>query len=285
MNSIDLAVNKTKIENEAVRKTLMITFTGFVFFILVIGVSIAIISPEEALNNVISSKNLWEIGKVEMKKDKIEFQIMLYGKELTKLKFPRSIAEKIQSEKLMKNLTFSEPVLKEKKEGLIYEISVLYSGFEVGKIRIDASNGEIIVKEKKEGLKLKGGSPYGHLIGIAGTIFILFSQFYSIRKLRILQYGSTGLWMRMHYYLGTAGTVLIFIHAGFPFDFRFFELRKGSLGVLTTYMLAVVFVSGFLGKILQNRKYFKLWRKIHIQLVGVLFILILIHSLLAFGED
>jgi len=185
----------------------------------------------------------------------------------------------------MENITFSDPVLKEKKEGLVYEVSVLYSGFEVGKIKIDASSGEVIVKEKKERLKLKGGSPFGHLIGIAGTILILSSQFYSIRKLRILQHGSTGLWMRIHYYLGTAGTILVFIHAGFPYDFKFFELRKGSLGVLTTYMLAVVFVSGFLGKILQNRKYFKVWRKIHIQLVGALFILILVHSILGFGED
>ena len=168
----------------------------------------------------------------------------------------------------------------------MYEIPVLYHDFEVGKIRVDATSGTIILKEKREErLKIKGGSQLGHFFGITGTFLVLFSQAYSIRKLRIFQHGSTRLWMRVHYFLGTAGTILIFIHAGFPYDFKFFEVKKGSLGVLTTYMLAVVFASGFLGRILQNRKYFKVWRKIHIQLVGVLFILILIHSILGLGED
>ncbi len=242
------------------------------------------ISPDEALRAANASKVMWQLGGVSVKKDKLHVQILLEEREVAKLKFPPVFAERNASQ-LVAGTTFGTPVLKQKKEGLVYEIPILYDSFEVGRIKVNATNGQVILKkEKREGKKLKGGSPAGHAMGIVGTLLIAASQVYTLRRQKLLTLGSLRKWQRVHYYLGFIGAVLVLLHAGFPYDFKFSDLKKGSLGVLTTYLMLVVFASGLAGRFLKGRR-LRRWQWAHTQLVGTMFIFILLHVVLSLGED
>ncbi len=95
--------------------------------------------------------------------------------------------------------------------------------------------------------------------------------------------GTVKAWLSLHVYLGLLGPLLVLLHAGFPFEFKYAELFKAGLAGLSTYLMLIVVASGFIGRYLyrrmdeRGRKLFRRWRSVHVPLVGVLFFVILLH--------
>jgi hypothetical protein len=92
--------------------------------------------------------------------------------------------------------------------------------------------------------------------------------------------GSIKTWLDMHTYFGLIGFLLVLLHAGLPFQFRYVHFNPGTV---STYLMIIVVVSGFVGRYLYRlmdeggKKMFKYWRDLHISLVGALFFSIAIH--------
>lgn len=89
-----------------------------------------------------------------------------------------------------------------------------------------------------------GGNPVGHLIGIAGTILMVFTEvFYSLRKrTNLLRWaGPVRYWLSAHIFTGIVGPFLVLAHTAFQF--------RGLAG-LTMVLTAIVVGSGFLGRYL-----------------------------------
>ncbi len=262
----------------------VISICVLAFLVSASTISSAVLSEDEVLQIAKSSLKEWKIGEMRQKDGRTEVSILFDKKEILKLKIPGQITEKQEVEGILSSITFGYPALKQKKEGNVYEIPVILNGRETGKLKIDPISGEIIGKKPK--FKFKGGSTEGHFTGIAGTILVVISQFYSLRKRRLISSGTMRFWLYIHSYLSLVGTILVFIHAGFPYDFKFYELKKGGLGVLTTYLMVIVTSSGIYGRFLYRRsRYFERWRDIHTMIVVVLFTLIAAHVTLTIGGD
>ncbi len=92
--------------------------------------------------------------------------------------------------------------------------------------------------------------------------------------------GSIKTWLNLHSYFGLIGFLLVMFHAGLPFQFRYNEFDPGTV---STYLMIIAVVSGFIGRYLYRRmdeggkKIFKYWRDVHISLVGALFFSIAMH--------
>ncbi len=92
--------------------------------------------------------------------------------------------------------------------------------------------------------------------------------------------GSIKTWLNLHAYFGLIGFFLVMIHAGFPFQFRYTDFNAGTV---STYLMIVAVVSGFIGRHLyrfmdeRGKKIFKYWRIVHVPLLGILFVTIAIH--------
>lgn len=176
---------------------------------------------------------------------------------------------------------FGSPVLKKD----VYEIPVIAASKEIAKLKVNAQTGDIITKKEKTlWQKMKGGSTIGYSLGIIGTALVVISQFYSLRKREMaIQKGSIKTWLKLHAYFGLLGPLLVLLHAGLPFEFKFAELFNAGTAGLSTYLMIIVVVSGFIGRYLyrlvdeRGKKLFKYWRNVHIPLVGVLFFSIAIH--------
>ena len=144
----------------------------------------------------------------------------------------------------------------------------------------NAQTGDITtIKEKTPRQKM---DPIRLSLGIIGTALVVISQFYSLRKREVvIQNGSIKSWLKHHTYFGLFGPLLVLLHAGLPFQFRYADLFNA--GTLSTYLMIIVVVSGFIGRYLyrlmdeKGKRLFKYWRDIHIPLVGVLFLTIAIH--------
>ncbi len=92
--------------------------------------------------------------------------------------------------------------------------------------------------------------------------------------------GSIKTWLNLHTYLGLIGFLLVLIHAGLPFQFRYADPDPGTV---STYLMIIVVLSGFIGKYLYRlmdetgKKMFRYWRDVHVSLVGALFFSIAMH--------
>ncbi len=92
--------------------------------------------------------------------------------------------------------------------------------------------------------------------------------------------GSIKTWLNLHSYLGLIGFILVMLHAGLPFQFRYNEFGPGTI---SAYLMIIAIISGFIGRYLYKRmddgekKIFKYWRHVHISLVGALFFSIAMH--------
>ena len=92
--------------------------------------------------------------------------------------------------------------------------------------------------------------------------------------------GSIKTWLNLHTYLGLIGFLLVVLHAGFPFQFRYAAFNAGAV---STYLMIIAVISGFIGRYLyrhmdeRGKKIFKYWRDIHVPLLILLFISIAIH--------
>ena len=85
----------------------------------------------------------------------------------------------------------------------------------------------------------------GRYLGIAGTLLILFSFRYSLRKRKIITTGNPVTLLRLHEYLAWLGSLLILVHAGIHFN--------SILGWLAVGAMLVTIGSGLAGKFLLER--------------------------------
>lgn len=86
----------------------------------------------------------------------------------------------------------------------------------------------------------------GRYLGILGTLFVLVSFVYSLRKRKILKAGPPKQLLKMHEYLAWTGSVLILVHAGIHFN--------AILPWLAILMLLIGVACGLAGKFLQILK-------------------------------
>ncbi len=94
--------------------------------------------------------------------------------------------------------------------------------------------------------------------------------------------GSIKTWLNLHTYFGLIGLLLVLLHAGLPFQFRYAAFNAGTVSV---YLMMIAVVSGFIGRYLyrlmddRGKKIFMYWRHVHVPLLGILFCSIAIHIL------
>ena len=79
-------------------------------------------------------------------------------------------------------------------------------------------------------------------LGIAGTVLIIFSFVYSLRKRKIIKFGKAKLLLQIHELMAWTGSLLILIHAGFDFD--------AVIPRMAVLAMLVVVASGITGKYL-----------------------------------
>lgn len=249
------------------------------------------VSTEEALSTAQYSMTKWNVGGTELKEDRYEVSVLIEDREIFKIKVSATSAEEAQrivGEHLSK-AEFGSPVLKND----VYEIPVIAESKEIAKLKVNAQTGDIITrKEKTLWQKMKGGSTIGYSLGIIGTALVVISQFYSLRKREVaIQKGSIKTWLKLHTYFGLLGPLLVLLHAGLPFEFKYAALFNAGTAGLSTYLMIIVVGSGFIGRYLyklvdeRGKKLFKYWRDIHIPLVGVLFFSIAVHIAKTLIED
>lgn len=90
-----------------------------------------------------------------------------------------------------------------------------------------------------------GGSVLGLILGIVGSLMMVFAALLAVRKrLPTWRVGSAQFWLRGHLWLGTLGFVLILLHAGFAWG--------GLLENLLWISFGLVVVTGFAGVALQQ---------------------------------
>ena len=85
----------------------------------------------------------------------------------------------------------------------------------------------------------------GRYLGIVGTLLILLSFRYSLRKRKIISTGNPVTLLRRHEYLAWLGSLLILVHAGIHFN--------SILGWLAVGAMLINIGSGLAGKFLLER--------------------------------
>lgn len=85
----------------------------------------------------------------------------------------------------------------------------------------------------------------GRYLGIPGTLLIIASLTYSLRKRKVIQAGSPRTWLSLHEAGAWLGSVLILMHAGIHFN--------AILPWLATTAMLVNVISGLVGKMLLDR--------------------------------
>ncbi len=148
----------------------------------------------------------------------------------------------------------------------------------------------------------------GHRLftGIAGTLIIILSFGYTMRKRKKFTMGSAKNWLQAHEWLSIFGTFLILVHTGTHF--------KALVPVTTLIFMVIAFVSGLVGRYVYNnvradlkikQKGFKeaglsadeieqklwaftvasealaKWRTVHMPIISFLGIMVLYHSISA----
>ena len=96
----------------------------------------------------------------------------------------------------------------------------------------------------RNGLAPAGGHPFGHWLGIIGTLFMVMTELlYSIRKrTRLLnRAGPVRAWLSFHIFTGIVGPFLVLMHTGLHF--------RGLAG-FTMMLTILIVISGFVGRYL-----------------------------------
>ena len=149
---------------------------------------------------------------------------------------------------------------------------------------------------------LKGGSWLGYRLGYYGTLLLVISMGYSVVKRlspsQARRVGGNRLWLSIHIWLAIIGSFMVLVHAGFPFDFRYYNpfkyVRLAGGGVaglvgfagLATLIIPFALASGFIGRYLFKRAegeikvVFRYWHVLHIILTGALYVTGVIHLIL-----
>ena len=85
----------------------------------------------------------------------------------------------------------------------------------------------------------------GRWLGIPGTLMILGSLTYSLRKRKLIRSGQPATLLRLHEYTAWAGSLLVLVHAGIHFN--------SILAWLATLAMVINVASGLTGKFLLGR--------------------------------
>lgn len=85
----------------------------------------------------------------------------------------------------------------------------------------------------------------GRWLGIPGTLMILGSLAYSLRKRKLIRSGQPVKLLRLHEYTAWAGSLLVLVHAGIHFN--------SILAWLATVAMLITVASGLSGKFLLDR--------------------------------
>lgn len=86
-----------------------------------------------------------------------------------------------------------------------------------------------------------GAEKHKHFIGNAGTLMVVMSFVYSMRKKRLLfAKGNMQAWLKLHEIFAVAGTVLILIHAGLH--------THAAIPLITMTLMFIAFASGLVGR-------------------------------------
>jgi len=85
----------------------------------------------------------------------------------------------------------------------------------------------------------------GRYLGIAGTGLLLLSFLYSMRKRRIIKFGSPRRLLTLHEYLAYSGVIMILVHAGIHFN--------AIIPWVALIAMLLVAASGHVGKFLLRR--------------------------------
>jgi hypothetical protein len=85
----------------------------------------------------------------------------------------------------------------------------------------------------------------GRYLGIAGTLLIIASFGYSLRKRKAIRFGRPPRWLRWHELIAWLGSLLVLVHAGIHFH--------AILGWLAVGAMLINVVSGLTGKLLLER--------------------------------
>ena len=85
----------------------------------------------------------------------------------------------------------------------------------------------------------------GRYLGIAGTLLILGSFGYSLRKRKLIRFGHPATLLRLHEWMAWSGSLLILVHAGIHFN--------AILGWLAVWAMLINVASGLRGKFLLQR--------------------------------
>jgi hypothetical protein len=85
----------------------------------------------------------------------------------------------------------------------------------------------------------------GRWLGIPGTLMILGSLAYSLRKRKLIHRGQPVKLLRLHEYMAWAGSLLVLVHAGIHFN--------SILAWLATVAMIINVASGLRGKFLLDR--------------------------------
>jgi hypothetical protein len=85
----------------------------------------------------------------------------------------------------------------------------------------------------------------GRYLGILGTLLIIFSFWYSLRKRKLVKSGNMSKLMHLHERMAWLGSLLVLVHAGIHFN--------SILGWLAVWAMLVNVVSGLTGKFLLER--------------------------------
>jgi hypothetical protein len=85
----------------------------------------------------------------------------------------------------------------------------------------------------------------GRYLGIPGTLLILASFWYSLRKRKIIRAGNPATLLRLHERMAWGGSLLVLVHAGIHFN--------AILGWLAVWAMLINVISGLTGKFLLER--------------------------------
>jgi len=85
----------------------------------------------------------------------------------------------------------------------------------------------------------------GRWLGIPGTLLILASVAYSLRKRKLITVGRPAQFLRWHEWLAWSGSLLVLVHAGIHFN--------AILGWLAVWAMLINVGSGLTGKFLLDR--------------------------------
>jgi hypothetical protein len=102
----------------------------------------------------------------------------------------------------------------------------------------------------------------GRYLGISGTLLIIGSLAYSLRKRKMIQSSTPKTLLKVHEFSAWLGSLMVLIHAGIHFN--------AILPWLATAAMAVNVVSGMVGKLLleRSRRHMQAQRE-HFQLRGL----------------